>query len=324
MDRRGPRPPSSRAADPRRVPLRAPLRLERTRPAQPAAPPRDRLRMGVQLPGPHAGLRAHRPSRRDRRATVSLLTAAGIGSMASSLELAARRYSRTRSTAGTCSSASWSSRRGPRALDEPALRRWPLVCQLSRRLRDGALPGDHDTLLQLVVDDGLSRARDGPPHRHVPRHGQPAGSLVLGGLAQSFGARRAGARVRDRLACRPPRGSRFRLRRVAMRERSAASVSVPPLHVFSDFDGTITDRDTLVFLGERLGGGIRMRQVTRPSSCASGRSVSASASAANMRPASARRSPRPRRCCAPRSRSTRRSRPFRRLVRHARRPRSRS
>jgi len=38
-------------------------------------------------------------------------------------------------------------------------------------------------------------------------------------------------------------------------------VSVPPLHVFSDFDGTITDRDTLVFLGERLGGGVRMRQV---------------------------------------------------------------
>jgi 2-hydroxy-3-keto-5-methylthiopentenyl-1-phosphate phosphatase len=38
-------------------------------------------------------------------------------------------------------------------------------------------------------------------------------------------------------------------------------VSSPPLHVFSDFDGTITERDTLVFLGERLGGGVRMRQV---------------------------------------------------------------
>jgi len=38
-------------------------------------------------------------------------------------------------------------------------------------------------------------------------------------------------------------------------------VSRPLLHVFSDFDGTITDRDTLVFLGERLGGGVRMRQV---------------------------------------------------------------
>jgi 2-hydroxy-3-keto-5-methylthiopentenyl-1-phosphate phosphatase len=33
------------------------------------------------------------------------------------------------------------------------------------------------------------------------------------------------------------------------------------LHVFSDFDGTITERDTLVFLGERLGGGVRMREV---------------------------------------------------------------
>jgi 2,3-diketo-5-methylthio-1-phosphopentane phosphatase len=34
------------------------------------------------------------------------------------------------------------------------------------------------------------------------------------------------------------------------------------VHVFSDFDGTITDRDTLVFLTERLGGGPRMREVT--------------------------------------------------------------
>jgi len=33
------------------------------------------------------------------------------------------------------------------------------------------------------------------------------------------------------------------------------------LHVFSDFDGTITERDTLVFLTERLGGGARMREV---------------------------------------------------------------
>ena len=33
------------------------------------------------------------------------------------------------------------------------------------------------------------------------------------------------------------------------------------VHVFSDFDGTITERDTLVFLGERLGGGVRMREV---------------------------------------------------------------
>jgi 2,3-diketo-5-methylthio-1-phosphopentane phosphatase len=33
-------------------------------------------------------------------------------------------------------------------------------------------------------------------------------------------------------------------------------------HDFSDFDGTITARDTLVFLTERLGGGARMREVT--------------------------------------------------------------
>ncbi|HJQ82651.1 MAG TPA: HAD-IB family phosphatase [Candidatus Binatia bacterium] len=32
------------------------------------------------------------------------------------------------------------------------------------------------------------------------------------------------------------------------------------LHVFTDFDGTITERDTLVFLTERLGGGERVQQ----------------------------------------------------------------
>jgi 2-hydroxy-3-keto-5-methylthiopentenyl-1-phosphate phosphatase len=35
----------------------------------------------------------------------------------------------------------------------------------------------------------------------------------------------------------------------------------PPLHVFTDFDGTITIRDTLVFLTERLGGGPRVVEV---------------------------------------------------------------
>ncbi len=30
------------------------------------------------------------------------------------------------------------------------------------------------------------------------------------------------------------------------------------LHIFSDFDGTITEKDTLVFLAERLGGGVDM------------------------------------------------------------------
>ena len=34
-----------------------------------------------------------------------------------------------------------------------------------------------------------------------------------------------------------------------------------PLHVFTDFDGTITTRDTLVFLTERLGGGARVVEV---------------------------------------------------------------
>jgi 2,3-diketo-5-methylthio-1-phosphopentane phosphatase len=42
---------------------------------------------------------------------------------------------------------------------------------------------------------------------------------------------------------------------------SADRLEPARLHVFSDFDGTITERDTLVFLTERLGGGARMRQV---------------------------------------------------------------
>jgi 2,3-diketo-5-methylthio-1-phosphopentane phosphatase len=33
------------------------------------------------------------------------------------------------------------------------------------------------------------------------------------------------------------------------------------IHIFSDFDGTITERDTLVFLIERVGGGPRMREI---------------------------------------------------------------
>ena len=32
------------------------------------------------------------------------------------------------------------------------------------------------------------------------------------------------------------------------------------LHIFTDFDGTITEQDTLVFLAERLGGGPQMVQ----------------------------------------------------------------
>jgi 2,3-diketo-5-methylthio-1-phosphopentane phosphatase len=42
---------------------------------------------------------------------------------------------------------------------------------------------------------------------------------------------------------------------------NGAGLDPARVHVFSDFDGTITDRDTLVFLTERLGGGARMREV---------------------------------------------------------------
>ncbi len=38
----------------------------------------------------------------------------------------------------------------------------------------------------------------------------------------------------------------------------AAALDPRRLHVFTDFDGTITERDSLVFLVERLGGGARL------------------------------------------------------------------
>src|SRR5438132_13029917 len=42
--------------------------------------------------------------------------------------------------------------------------------------------------------------------------------------------------------------------------KSESKLDAGRLHIFSDFDGTITERDTLIFLAERLGGGPQMVQ----------------------------------------------------------------
>ena len=149
-----------------------------------------------------------------------LLTAAGIGSMASSLELAARRYSRAQHRRNLVfglmvfATAVVGLSLSPRF--EVAL-----VCQLFAGFGMVRYLATTNTLLQLVVDDGY-RGRVMGLHTVMFLGTQPAGSLVLGGLAQSFGARRA-ALVSGTASLSAALWLALRLRRVAMRERSAAS-----------------------------------------------------------------------------------------------------
>ena len=149
-----------------------------------------------------------------------LLTAAGIGSMASSLELAARRYSRAQHRRNLLfglmvfATAVVGLSLSPRF--EVAL-----VCQLFAGFGMVRYLATTNTLLQLVVDDGY-RGRVMGLHTVMFLGTQPAGSLVLGGLAQSFGARRA-ALVSGTASLSAALWLALRLRRVAMRERSATS-----------------------------------------------------------------------------------------------------
>jgi predicted MFS family arabinose efflux permease len=96
-----------------------------------------------------------------------------------------------------------------------------LVCQLFAGFGMVRYLATTNTLLQLVVDDGY-RGRVMGLHTVMFLGTQPAGSLVLGGLAQSFGARRA-ALVSGTASLSAAVWLALRLRRVAMRERSAAS-----------------------------------------------------------------------------------------------------
>jgi MFS family permease len=149
-----------------------------------------------------------------------LLTAAGVGSMASSLQLAARRYSRAEHRQNLVfglvifATAVLGLSLSPRF--EVAL-----VCQLFAGFGMVRYLATTNTLLQLVVDDGY-RGRVMGLHTVMFLGTQPAGSLVLGGLAQSFGARRA-ALVSGTASLSAAVWLLLRLRRIAMRERSAAS-----------------------------------------------------------------------------------------------------
>ena len=149
-----------------------------------------------------------------------LLTAAGIGSMASSLQLAARRYSRAQHRRHLLfglvlfGAAILGLSLSPRF--EVAL-----LCQLLAGFGMVRYLATTNTLLQLVVEEGY-RGRVMGLHTVMFLGTQPAGSLVLGGLAQSFGARRA-ALVSGTVSLSAAAWLAFRLRRVAMRERGLAS-----------------------------------------------------------------------------------------------------
>jgi MFS family permease len=149
-----------------------------------------------------------------------LLTAAGIGSMASSLQLAARRYSRAQHRRnlllglGLFAAAVIGLAFSPRF--EVAL-----VCQLFAGFGMVRYLATTNTLLQLVVEERY-RGRVMGLHTVMFLGTQPAGTLVLSGLAQHFGARRA-AFVSGTVSLAAAAWLAFRLRRVAMRERSATS-----------------------------------------------------------------------------------------------------
>jgi predicted MFS family arabinose efflux permease len=149
-----------------------------------------------------------------------LLTAAGVGSMASSLELAARHYSRAQHRRNLLFGLAIFATAVLGLSFSPRLE-VALVCQVFAGFGMVRYLATTNTLLQLVVDDGY-RGRVMGLHTVMFLGTQPAGGLVLSGLAQSFGARRA-ALVSGAASLSAAVWLALRLRRVAMRERSAAS-----------------------------------------------------------------------------------------------------
>jgi len=147
-----------------------------------------------------------------------LLTAGGVGSMVSALHLASRRYSRAEHrrnlllgllifAGGVLGLAA--SRRLEVALVCQALAGYGIIRYLATT----------NTLLQLLVDDRY-RGRIMGLHTVMFLGTQPAGSLLLGALAQRFGAP-AAALVSGGAALAAATWLAMRLRRVALRERGA-------------------------------------------------------------------------------------------------------
>src|SRR5437870_2056977 len=148
-----------------------------------------------------------------------LHTAGGVGAIAAALQLAARRYSRAQhrrhlllglvifalAVLGLAA-----SRRLGLALACQTLAGYGMVRYLATT----------NTLLQLVVEDGY-RGRIMGLHTVMFLGTLPLGSLVLGALAQRFGAPGA-ALVSGGVSLAAAGWLALRLRRVALRERAAA------------------------------------------------------------------------------------------------------
>jgi predicted MFS family arabinose efflux permease len=151
-----------------------------------------------------------------------LLTAAGIGSMAASLQLAVRRYSRVQHRRhlllglAVFAAAVLGLAASPRF-------EMALACQLLAGYGMVNYLATTNTLLQMVVDDAY-RGRMMGLHTVMFLGTQPFGSLVLGGLAQRLGARRA-ALVSGCVSLAAAAWLAFRLRRVALREQAARAAS---------------------------------------------------------------------------------------------------
>jgi MFS family permease len=151
-----------------------------------------------------------------------LLAAAGIGSVTSSLQLAARRYSRLQHRRHLLLGLALF---GASVLGLAVSPRFELalVCQLVAGYGMVRYLATTNTLLQLVVDDSY-RGRMMGLHTVMFLGTQPAGSLILGALAQHFGARRA-ALVSGGVSLAAATWLAVRLRRVALRERSAGAAA---------------------------------------------------------------------------------------------------
>ena len=149
-----------------------------------------------------------------------LVTAAGIGSVVSALHLAARRYSRAQHRRNLLVGLAMFS---IGVLGLTASRRLGLALWFQALAGYGAIRylATTNTLLQLLVDERY-RGRVMGLHTVMFLGTASAGSLVVGALAQKFGASPAAAFAGSvSLACVCWLGTR--LRRLAVRERQAAA-----------------------------------------------------------------------------------------------------
>ncbi|TMA35944.1 MAG: MFS transporter [Deltaproteobacteria bacterium] len=149
-----------------------------------------------------------------------LVTAAGIGSVVSALHLAARRYSRAQHRRNLLVGLAMFS---IGVLGLTASRRLGFALWFQALAGYGAIRylATTNTLLQLLVDERY-RGRVMGLHTVMFLGTASAGSLVIGALAQRFGAPPAAALAGIvSLACGCWLGTR--LRRLAMRERQAAA-----------------------------------------------------------------------------------------------------